>query len=293
METQIIPSKKSPVNNSFVSRTFDAFKSSETVQTQFSSQKKIAEQNAIEIATKKFLEQGKQVKIACVGLQDNFNPKTGKFGLQRVETFKTESQLLESTFVETSKLSDESLKKSFSAKGIRSFAYGQTKKLSFQKTLPIADIRKEIRRNSKATKNTNNTRGFISSNSAVVCGEKLAYEKNQKINSMLRAQTRLNTMQEKAEKQENKLSKLTAKFSAVVAEHMQSKKAEQEKSAKLAKFESKIFAITKSYSKKESISNIDKITVFEEIKAGKPCKKIEKVECIIEESGQLAFDLSA
>lgn len=287
--TQIIPSKKSPINNSFVNATFEAFRS-DSMQTQHSSQKKIALQEQIDAATKKFLEQGKQVKIACVGLQDFQNSKTGKFGLQKVETFKTSEELENSTFIETSKLTDESLKKSFSAKGTRSYSYGLTKKLSFQKTLPIADIRREVRRNSKSSKNINNTKGFISCNSAIVCGEKLAYEKEQKINSMLRAQTRLNTMQEKAGKQESKISALTAKFSAIVAESLQNKKAEQEK---IAKFESKIFAITKSYSKKESISNIDKITVFEEIKAGKPCKKIEKVECIIEESGQLAFDLSA
>lgn len=294
MEKQVIQTKKSPVNNAFVNATFEAFKA-DNVQTQHKSAKKIALQEQIDAAKEKFLNSGKQVKIACVGLQDNFNPKTGKFGLQKVETFKTESQLLESTFVETSKLSDESLKKSFSAKGTRSYSYGLTKKVSFQKTLPIHEIRKEIRRNSKSLKNSNGTKGFISCNSAVVTGQKLAYEKEQKLASMLRSQARLNTMQdkEKAEKQENKLSKLTAKFSAIVAESLQNKKEEQAKIEKLAKFESKIFAIKQSYSKKESISNIDRIEVFEEIKAGEPCKKVEKVDCIIQDDGQLAFNLSA
>lgn len=290
MENQIIPSKKSPINNSFVSKTFEAFKSQETVQTQFSSQKKIAEQNAIEIATKKFLEQGKQVKIACTGKIDFVNEKTGKVGLQTIQTYKTEQELNDSTFIASSDLSDQASKQTFAAKGLRSMSYGLTKKLSFQKTLPIADIRREVRRNSKATKNTNNTRGFISSNSAITCGEKLAYEKSQKLASMLKAQSLINHVQDESKKAENKLSKLTAKFSAIVAESLQNKKAEQEK---LAKFESKIFAIKQSYSKKETVSNIDKIEIFEEIKAGEPCKKVEKVDCIVEESGQLAFDLSA
>ena len=113
MKTQIIPSKKSPINNAFVSKTFEAFKSNE-VQTQFKSAKKIDLENQIALAKEKFFAKGKQTKIACVGLQDHFNPKTGKFGLKKIETFKTSEQLENSTFIETSKLTDESLKKSFS-----------------------------------------------------------------------------------------------------------------------------------------------------------------------------------
>ena len=228
METQTTKNtvKQSPIHNEFVNRTFEAFKSDD-FQTQFASQKKIAEQNAIELATKKFLEQGKQVKIACIGLEDYLNPKNGKFGLQKVETFKTESELENSTFVETSKLSNESLKKSFSARGISGYSYGLTKRPIAGKSANRFDMLQEVRRNFKGKRNCNGTKGFISANSAIVCGEKLKYEKKQMIKGMETAQKRLNAISDFLKP---KKSNLSVSFASLIAENWRTeKKAKTEK----------------------------------------------------------------
>lgn len=238
--------KQSPIMNQFVNKTFAAFRNDD-FQSQHASEKKLAQQKAIEEATAKFLNSGKQVKFACVGLEDYLNPKTNKFGLQKVETFKTESELENSTFVETSKLNDESLKRSFSAKGISRYSYGCTRKPIAAKSSTRFEMLEQVRRNFKSRKNSNGTKGFISSNSAVVCGEKHSYEKQQKAASLEKAQERFNAISDS--KKQSKIAKLTAKFSSIVAESLHKQKAEQEK---IAKFESKLFAKSKMNSKSES-----------------------------------------
>ena len=193
--------------------------------TQHASKAKSDTQAMIDRAMESF--DARKIKHAAKGKIDFFNQKTGKFGLKVVETFKTTEELKSSTFVASKDQDFADLKNNFAAKGLRSYSYGQTKKVSYSKTLPIHEIRKEIRRNSKSTRNSNNTKGFISSNSAVVCGEKLAYEKSQKINSMLAAQARLeNVVIDQTEKTPAKASKtsLSVSFASLVADAWKTEK---------------------------------------------------------------------
>ena len=228
METQTTKNTiaQSPIMNDFVEKTFEAFKSAETVQTQHASKEKLDTQKMIDLAMQNFDKS--KIKFAAKGRIDTASTcGTKNVGLQTCYSFKTKEALENSTFVASKDQDFADLKANFSAKGISGYSYGLTKRPTQAKSATRFDMLQEVRRNFKGKRNCNGTKGFISANSAIVCGEKLKYEKKQMIKGMETAQKRLNAISDFLKP---KKSNLSVSFASLIAENWRTeKKAKTEK----------------------------------------------------------------
>ena len=267
---------QSPANNSFAEKTFEAFKSLETVQTQHASSKKIAEQNMIDLAMQSF--DASKIRYASKGKIDNASTNN-KVGLKTVYRYKTTEELKKSTFVASSEQDFADLKANFSAKGLSRYSYGLTKRPTQGKSATRFEMLQEVRSNFKSRKNSNGTKGILSADSSIKQGETLQELKTAKIDSMLKAQAKISEVViDQTTEATPKASKpsLTVSFASIIADAWKTEKASKEAKIDHAKVLADEFKVAKAKTEKTA-----KVLEIKDI-----------FPIVVEESGQLAFDLA-